>query len=32
MFSLREDIFKELTNKGIKNNYSDQSSIVKQKT
>ena len=31
LFSLREDSFKELTNKAIVNNDSDQSSIVKQK-
>ena len=30
-FSLREDNFKKLTNKGVKNNDFDQSSIVKQK-
>ena len=31
LFSLREDIFRKLTNKGIINNDFDQSSIVKQK-
>ena len=31
LFSLRESIFKKLTNKGIKNNDFDQSSIVEQK-
>ena len=31
LFSLREDIFKKLTNKGVINNDFDQSSIVKQK-
>ena len=31
LFSLRENIFKKLTNKGIINNDFDQSSIVKQK-
>ena len=31
LFSLREDIFKILTNKGIINNDLDQSSIVKEK-
>ena len=30
-FSLREDNFKKLTNKGVINNDFDQSSIVKQK-
>ena len=31
LFSLREDIFKNITNKGIINNDFDQSSIAKQK-
>ena len=31
LFSLREDIFKKLTNKGIINNDFDQLSIVKEK-
>ena len=31
MFSLREDVFKKLTNKGIINNDFDQSSIAKRK-
>ena len=31
LFSLRENIFRKLTNKGIINNDFDQSSIVKQK-
>ena len=31
LFSLREDSFKKLTNKGVINNDFDQSSIVKQK-
>ena len=31
LFSLREDVFQKLTNKGITNNDFDQSSIVKQK-
>ena len=31
LFSLREDIFKKITNKGIINNDFDQSSIAKQK-
>ena len=31
LFSLRENILKKLTNKGIINNDFDQSSIVKQK-
>ena len=31
LFSLREDIFKELTNERILNNDSDQSSVVEQK-
>ena len=31
LFSLREDIFKILTNKGSINNDLDQSSIVKEK-
>ena len=31
LFSLREGVFQELTNKGITNNGFDQSSIVKQK-
>ena len=31
LFSLRDNIFKKLTNKGIINNDFDQSSIVKQK-
>ena len=31
LFSVREDIFKKLTNKGVINNDFDHSSIVKQK-
>ena len=31
LLSLRQDIFKKLTNKRILNNNSDQSSIVEQK-